>query len=150
MAHFVFRLATLLKVREATRDERREELGKAHEAEAILNERKQELDRESQEAAAWQGGGSMIGSINVDRLLGGLRYELVLDAQRQALAQQEEQLQAEIERRRQNLVEADREVRVLEKLRERQLEEYEHQELLKQQKEMDEIAQIRTFRQRVK
>ncbi len=150
MAHFVFRLATLLKVREATRDERREELGKAHEAEAILNERKQELDRESREAAAWQSGGSMIGSINVDRLLGGIRYELVLDAQRQVLAQQEEQLQAEIERRRQNLVEADREVRVLEKLRERQLEEYEHQELLKQQKEMDEIAQIRTFRQRVK
>jgi flagellar FliJ protein len=149
VSKFVFRLATLLRVRESTRDERRRDLGKAHEAEEILNERKQELEREAQEVASWQASGEMVGKIDVDRLLGRHRYELVLNGQRQVLNQQSEQLQAEIERRRQVLVEADREVRVLEKLRERKQAEHEQLELLQQQKVMDEIAQTRTSGQGV-
>ena len=46
----------------------------------------------------------------------------------------------EIDRRRQALVEADRQVRVLEKLRDRKLKEYEREELLKEVRDMDEIS----------
>ena len=57
--------------------------------------------------------------LDVNRLLEAQRYELLLKAQSQELAKQAMLLAAETERRRQMLVEADREVRVLELLDER-------------------------------
>ena len=57
--------------------------------------------------------------LDVNRLLEAQRYELLLKAQSQELAKQAILLAAETERRRQMLVEADREVRVLELLDER-------------------------------
>ena len=53
---------------------------------------------------------------------------------------------AEIERRRQALVEADREVRVLEKLRERQLEQHRREEELRETKRLDEVVTQQAFR----
>ncbi len=53
----------------------------------------------------------------------------------------------EIERRRQALVEADREVRVLEKLRERQAEQHRREEDLQEAKRLDEVAAQQAFRQ---
>ena len=54
---------------------------------------------------------------------------------------------AEIERRRQALVEADREVRVLEKLRQRQAEQHRRDEDLREVKRLDEVASQQAFRQ---
>ena len=54
---------------------------------------------------------------------------------------------AEIERRRQALVEADREVRVLEKLRQRQAEQHRREEELREAKRLDEVAAQQAFRQ---
>jgi flagellar export protein FliJ len=59
------------------------------------------------------------GVIRVDLLLSTHRYELLLHAQAQQLQRQRQVIGAEIERRRQTLVEADQELRILEKLRER-------------------------------
>src|SRR5437868_15462334 len=60
------------------------------------------------------------GAADVDALLQTHRYEIVLASQRRQLEQQMDQVEQETERRRQAVVEADRGVRVLEKLRERQ------------------------------
>jgi flagellar export protein FliJ len=57
--------------------------------------------------------------------------------------EQRKLLAAEIERRREVLLAANREVRVLEKLRERQLERHFEEEAHRDIKRMDEIAQQR-------
>jgi flagellar export protein FliJ len=54
--------------------------------------------------------------------------------------QQQQQVAQEVERRRLALVEADRQVRVLEKLREKKHEEYVRQEERRDQRLMDELA----------
>ena len=80
------------------------------------------------------------GGVNIDRLVEARRYELVTTAQQRNIGQQRETVAAEIERRRQALVEADREVRVLEKLRERQAEQYRRDEEGREAKRLDEVA----------
>jgi flagellar export protein FliJ len=80
------------------------------------------------------------GAANIDALLQAHRYEVVLAGQARQLAAQQEQVAAEIERRRQALVEADRQVRVLEKLRERQAAAAKIHEERQQAKRYDELA----------
>ena len=115
-----FRLHTLLRLRIAERDERRADLAKALRAEEVLQAEQARLAVEQAELAQRQRGLKSPGSANVDALLSTHRYEVVLAAKARQHSSQLAQVAAEIERRRQVLVEADRQVRVLEKLRERQ------------------------------
>lgn len=140
MSTFKFRLQTLLRMRMADRDEKRGKLAEAYQAERILQGRIEELARDIGEARDRARRGSSPGEINVDMLLNSHRYEVLLAAQKKALEQQLTQVQAEVERRRLTLVEADREVRVLEKLREKRLGEHAQGELKKEVKELDEVA----------
>src|SRR5262245_50252921 len=117
---FHFRLQTLLRLRVADRDQRRADLAKAMRAEEMLRAELRKLGNEQVEAAQRGRDLKSPGSANVDALLQTHRYEMVLAAQSRQLETQLGQVQAEAERRRQLLVEADRQVRVLEKLRERQ------------------------------
>jgi flagellar export protein FliJ len=80
------------------------------------------------------------GQANIDGLMQIHRYRAILKATGQQLAAQEGQVAAEVERRRQLLTEADRQVRVLEKLAERQRGEYERLEQRKEVKQMDEAG----------
>jgi flagellar protein FliJ len=140
MAKFKFRLATLLKLREATRDERRAELAEAYRADDILQER---LDQIHGELDAMKSGCRKAvgpGAVNIDLLIESQRYEVTLRAyEKQALAQRE-RLAAEIERRREALLAANREVRVLEKLRDHQLERHRDEENRRDIKRLDEVA----------
>jgi flagellar FliJ protein len=70
------------------------------------------------------------------------RYEVVLAAQGRQLAGQLAEVAAEVERRRLAVVEADRQVRVLEKLRERQAAQQRRHEERQQVKQLDELAAI--------
>ena len=117
---FRFRLETLLRLRIAERQERRAELAKALRAEELLRADQMRLAAEQGEIAERARTLKSPGAANVDALLSTHRYEVVLAAKAQQIAQQMTQVAAEIERRRQLLVDADRQVRVLEKLRERQ------------------------------
>ena len=140
MPKFSFRLQTLLKLRDTVRDERRGELAQAYRAEEILLRRRQEIDEElgrlSQESRAAAGPGP----VDVDRLLDARRYELVLRSHDHVAQKQQEVLKAEIERRRQALVEANRDVRVLELLRQKQLDRHRQEEARQETKELDEAA----------
>ena len=77
------------------------------------------------------------------RLLEAQRYQLALEAQARLLAEQAARLAEEVEVRRQAVVEADREVRVLDKLRERRLAQHHSAELAAEAKRLDEIAATR-------
>jgi len=71
----------------------------------------------------------------------------VLMAQKEQLLRQQEMVRAEIERRRQTLVEANREVRVLENLRARQRERHQAEENRQEIKRLDEAALMRAGRE---
>jgi|SRR5262245_57804011 len=144
---FHFRLKTLLRLRIAERDERRADLAKALRAEAVLREQERKLDSARAELAQRGRQLKEPGAADVDALLQAHRYELVLAAQSRQLATQVTQVQAEIERRRLALVEADRQVRVLEKLRDRKAAAHRHEEERLEIKRLDEQALLGFIRQ---
>jgi len=147
MTTFRFRLATVLKLRQAARDRRRTELAQGYEAERILQQRKDQLAEELSETKRETVKASRPGSVDVDRLLLRHRHRLVLLSQQQQVSEQQEQLAAEIERRRQLLVEADRQVRVLEKLKEKRLESYNAEQQRLETRTIDEVAGLRSDRE---
>jgi flagellar export protein FliJ len=72
---------------------------------------------------------------------------MVLKAQVQHVQQQRQVVAAEIDRRRAVLAEADRQVKVLEKLRARQLERHLAEENRRETLRLDEVAQQRVVRE---
>jgi flagellar FliJ protein len=143
MKHFRFRLQTLRRLREIHRDEQRERLATALEAERILARQQEALAAESAELAGAQRRLLHAGPLDVNQLLTAQRYQLSLEAQRRAAADQSVRLADEVERRRQAAVEADREVRVLDKLEEAQRRNYAQAAQRQEVKRMDEIASTR-------
>ena len=74
------------------------------------------------------------GPVNIDLFVSASRYEAVLRAELATIAGHEATLAAEIERRRQALMAADHEVRMLEKLRDKQRELHRQGEALPEMK----------------
>lgn len=138
MARFQFRLATLLRLRELARDERRAQLAEVLRLLDRLREQRDELNRLLRSTQELQT--APPGNVDVDRLLNATRYELVLRTELRQLELQEATVAAEIEKRRQALVAADREVRSLELLRDSQQERHTNEEEHRSRKELDEIA----------
>jgi flagellar export protein FliJ len=140
MAKFEFRLATLLRLREATRDERRSELAQACQAERILEDQRRRIAKHLRESARRTREACAPGPLDLDRLLEARRYELVLRSQQRQVEQQCEAVQAEVQRRRDAVVEANRQVRVLESLREKQLQRHHREQNRLEIKQLDEVA----------
>ena len=137
---FHFRLETLLRLRLAERDKRRAELAKALKAEAMLRDQERAIRDEAATLAARGRQLKSPGTADVDALLQTHRYEIVLAARIRQLAAQIAQVAAEAERRRLAVVEADRQVRVLEKLRERQAAAQYREDQRQAAKQFDEAA----------
>jgi flagellar export protein FliJ len=72
---------------------------------------------------------------------------MTLEAQRLQVVRQRETVQGEIERRRQVLAEANRELRVLENLRDKQAGQHRQQEERREMKRLDEVAQLQALRE---
>ena len=140
MAQFQFRLEALKKLREAERKQRRIELAEAFHAEALLRQQAAQLELDIREVERHSRVISSPGRVHVDRILETHRYKLMLKSQIMILSQKESQLQTEIERRRSALAAADRDVRVLEKLRARKRDEHVASELKRESRELDEFA----------
>src|SRR5687768_13955120 len=137
MAKYRFRLSAVQKVREARRDRERAALAEAFRAEEVLADRTSALSAEAAELQSLQRSARAEPVLDVNRLLEAQRYELVLKARAADLAQQQAMLGVETERRRQQLIEADRDVRVLERLDERHRQEYRLQERRIEMKQLD-------------
>ena len=146
MARFAFRLAALLRLRESRRDECRAALAEAYRVDEVLARQFDSLGQELEGLRSFARLKAAPGVVDVDRLVETQRYELVARAQQQRIAQQRRTVAAEIERRREALVEADREVRVLEKLRQRQAEQHRREEERREAGRLDEAASQQAFR----
>ena len=143
MAKYKFRLATLQKVREAHRDEQRASLAEAFRAEHVLGEHRAQLVVEEQALRELRRTATEGRYLDVNRLLEAQRYDLMLKAQSQELAKQAILLAAETERRRQLLVEADRDVRALELLDDRHRRTHQQDAQRTETKRLDEAAAVR-------
>jgi flagellar FliJ protein len=137
---FRFRLAPLMRLRESVRDEKRSALAEAYRALDILQDRQAAVRREMDDLASDYRRTSAPGSLDVDRLVRRHRHELALRAQAQEIARQQALILGEIEHRREALVLADRDVRVLENLRAHQAERHLQEEARRDVKQLDEIA----------
>ncbi len=140
MASFQFRLKTLLAMCESLRDERKAELAESLAELRVLDERRGSIERELDGLKQRCREGAAPGRLDVGSLMTSHRYELVLREELKTLARQEQALAAEIELRRQAVVAADGEVRVLEKLEEKQLAQFRQQQALAESKQLDEVA----------
>ncbi|MBA4019636.1 MAG: flagellar export protein FliJ [Pirellula sp.] len=135
---FQFRLQTLLRLREAARDERREQLAEVMRIDDALRKQLTELEGLQSEARALQRLG--VGRVDVDRLLEAQRYEAVVALEILHVERQRAAVAEEMNKRQEALVEADREFKVLEKLREKRLSEHGAEVLAQEMKLLDEAA----------
>ena len=144
MPRFHFRLTTLLRLRERDRDDCRAALAEAFRVDdALSGGAGRPVQQQLDELQALCRRTAGPGPVDVEQLLESRRYQMTLRGELASLQQQRQAVAAEIERRRQALVEANREVRVLEKLRDRQAERFRDEENRRQIKLLDEIAQNR-------
>ena len=141
MTNFRFRLATVLKLRERERDNRREELSKAYQAADILREKRETVDQQIIELQDHVRDLAGEGPLNVETVMSAKRHELQLKTEQAELQQHGQQLAQEIERRHEALIQADRELRCLEKLRDRQHAEHAKRQLQQEYKLLDEAGQ---------
>jgi flagellar FliJ protein len=137
---FQFRLATLLKLREQVRDERRRDLAQAFEAERILRERQSAIEIEIVNNRDLARRLAQATELRVDELANTRRYEAVLKMQVATVQQQLVQVLEEVERRRTALLEADRDVKALDKLHERQAQQYNLKQEKREDQQLDEAA----------
>lgn len=147
MAKFKFRLATLVRLRESVRDERRGELAQAFRAEELLEEKKAILEDHLSQLRHQARESAGPGEIDIDRLMEARRFETVLLAEREHVGQQQQMVRGEIERRREALVAANRDVQVLENLRGIQLERHRAEANRMEIRQLDEVAGVRANRE---
>jgi len=115
-------------------------LAEAYQAERLLREQVESIHAEEAELQQIHRSSLQTDTADVNRLLDVQRYSAALKGQLATIQNQEKMLATEIEKRRQTLVEADQQVRVLEKLHERKLDVHRKQRQLAEAKTMDEIA----------
>ncbi|HOM17237.1 MAG TPA: hypothetical protein PK777_00080 [Thermoguttaceae bacterium] len=145
MSRFKFRLATLKKLREAVRDQRRAELGEALRADAVFEEQLAALDRAMWSMLEECRAASGPGPVDVDRLTQAHLHSLLLEGQKQFLEHHRRRLAEEIERRRQSLAQADREVKILDRLEAKQAERCRRRELQQEIRQLDEVGVRQTL-----
>ena len=147
MARFQFRLQSLLTLRESQRDLRRSELAEALAAERRLLARRTLLERELASEHDRARTDAAPGRLDVANLAAARRYAALLREQLGSLVDEAVAQAAEVERRRLQLVEADRQVRVLEKLRDRRHQQFQAQTARDESKQSDELARQSVRRQ---
>src|ERR1700691_4002226 len=99
MKKFQFRLDSLVRLREAVRDERRAQLAEVLRIQAGLEAEMQQLRLKLDEARQMHT--APRGAVDIDRLLVAERYEMVLLLEKHKLEQQQTSMNAEVEKRRQ-------------------------------------------------
>jgi flagellar export protein FliJ len=140
MAQFQFRLASLLQLRQAERERRQsllaETLAQLRQLQVHRGALESELRDQQRSTRAIAGPGLL----DVGGLRRADRFRSSLGSRLARLAEQERSVEQEIGRRREALVEADREVRVLEKLQARQHARHRAEQAQTERNELDDVA----------
>lgn len=140
MKKFKFRFEKILGFRRHCEMEKQRELAD------VLHRRQKQLDHLGsirEDRAGQQTGqkNQMVGIIQPTRLNGYTRYYLVLNQMESTGRAVLQQITGEADKKREELLEASREKKIYEKLKERHWEKYNNEVNLLTQKEMDDIGQ---------
>jgi flagellar protein FliJ len=146
MGNFTFQLAGLLRMWQEQRDEHRTQLNQAFHADEMLGQRLDDLDRRHGQLLVQCRVAVGPGTLDVDRLVEFRRYEGLITARQSEIRRERQRVAAEIDRRRGALAAADREVRVLEKLEERQHNRRCLGEQRRETNTLDEMAAARFYK----
>ncbi len=137
-----FRLATLLKLRERDRDLAAKAVQDVYLAIGKLDAAQQEIDETNLQMNEARKQSSS-GSINLNQILDAQRYQMVLAAQSAQIADHKGKLNQELERRQFALVQSQKAVKSLEKLRDQRSQAADVHALAMQQERLDEWSSIR-------
>jgi len=140
MSQFRFRLETYLRLKIAARDQCRAELAEVLQAEEQLKEHQAGIEKDIEDQHAYIREVTQAGALNVDLITASQREVVFLKALQAEKQQLMQQLRPHIQQRRQALIDADHEVRTLEKLKEQKQEQHLKWEAAQEAKQMDEIA----------
>lgn len=137
-----FRLATLLKIRERDRDLAAKSVQDVRLAIDKLDIAQKEIDEANRQMndARKQ---SSFGAINLNQILDAQRYQMVLSAQSAQIADHQGKLNQELERRQFALLQSQKAVKSLEKLRDQRAQADDLHALARQQDRLDEWSSIR-------
>lgn len=144
MAKFQFRLQTVLVLRTRERDRAAQSVQQAESAKQKLLDQIDIVEDERRRLNESRITGS-IGAIDVNRLLDSQRYEGTLLEQVLGLRNNIALIEEEIVKRRLRLVEAEKGVKVLERLAEQQKAAWTEAEFKRQQDVLDEWASFRHY-----
>lgn len=142
MNQFTFRLQSVIQIRARARDAASHAYQKALQARAKLDDQISELNAEHDSQQPFQQASSLK-QVNPQRLLESQRYQMMLQQDIAGLRSKRAVIEEECERRRLALVEREKAVRAIEKLREKRLAEWQVSELAKQQIAMDQWSGFR-------
>lgn len=145
MSQFQFRLQSVLRLRERLRDEAADSLRQARLAIQKLNDQIDTLQSEVTDQQRLQSGSST-GVINTQRVLESQRYQLHLAGEILSARENIALIEQECQRRQQLLVKREQDVRALEKLRESQMTQWQHMQIVAQQSRLDEWASFRFWK----
>lgn len=120
MPQFHFRFDKVQHVRESVREQRRLDLLETQHAEDQIAAQVTDLQSELHLLRGHVRSTAAPGQLNLDELLHTQRYERALRGELETAQTRRETLSAEVQRRRQALVEADQAVKVLDRLQEKQ------------------------------
>lgn len=140
MSSFHFRLATLLRLRETTRDQCRVQLAEVQRIDTELQSQLVQLDAEQSQLRRDCRKAAGPGTVDLPRLVEFQRYASELEIRLADIQRQRQTLATEIEKRREALLEADRDVRTIEKLRELQAQAHRQETERQESKQLDEAA----------
>jgi len=143
---FKFQLEPLITIRDNELKKKQAELAKAYEARRRMEELGKKNDEEIAENL--EAGRKMInagGEISADYLMGLRRQEMFLQAQRKKIRENIAMIDEEIERRRAAVIEANKSLKMVERLKEGRYEKYLLEECRKETAAMDEAAAKRKY-----
>ena len=146
MENFQFRLRGVEKLRLRLRDSAAESLRQAQEAKRHLFEQIAQLQTEILEQSIMQGQAAS-GLIETQRVLDSQRYQLHLQSQIKMIQDKVALIEQECQRRQQTLVERETEVRALEKLRDKQHDQWQQLQSARAQHRLDEWSGYRHWAQ---
>ncbi len=145
MNHFHFRLNKVQAVRQNTREQRRLDLLEAQHAEDQIVAQITELQTALQSLRTHTRAATHPGYLDLDKLRHIQRYEYSLQGELRSAKTRHGSLVAEVQRCRQVLVEADREVKVLDRLQDRQQIQYRIDQARHEAKAMDDQTIMATM-----
>ena len=135
-------LATLINLRRQTLHDRHRHLGEARQAEEVLAEKMTAVESQLADLAETRRRISAAGDCDISLLLAAQRHQGALMLELQTATKQTQLLAQEVERRQNAVVEAEQQVRSLEKLSERKVDQARREAERREAKRLDELAII--------